>query len=288
MQRFYWFPRADTGCLACLATSIACLAGLPLSVAQETQQATNRPAALAEMSLADLAGGRLRLVDLTWAINSKSAYWPGDEYKPFELHTIATLEKDGVLSNAFSMPEHLGTHLDAPNHFERNRPSVDEIPPANLVAPGVVIDVSAAVAGNPDYTVSVDDVRRHEKEHGRIPEGAAVLAYTGWSQFWSNPVRYTARDVMGKLHFPGFSAEAVKFLIDERQVRGVGIDTLSVDPGLSRDFPVHHLLGKADRWGLENMAHLKDLPPQGFYVIVAPIKIQTGSGGPARVFAVVK
>jgi kynurenine formamidase len=288
MQRFYWFPRADTGCLACLATSIACLANAPSTVAQEATQLAHRPASMAEMSLVDLASGKLRMVDLTWPINSKSAYWPGDEYKPFELHTIATLEKDGVLSKAFSMPEHLGTHLDAPNHFERNRPSVDEIPPANLVAPGVVIDVSAAVAGNHDYTVSVDDVRRYEKAHGRIPEGAAVLAYTGWSQFWSNPVRYTARDVMGKLHFPGYSAEAVKFLIDERRVRGIGIDTLSVDPGLSRDFPVHHLLGKANRWGLENLAHLKDLPPQGFYVIVAPIKIQTGSGGPARVFAVVK
>lgn len=285
MQRSCWIPWFATPWLAWLAVAIGWNACLPWSAAQEAKQAA---AALPEMSLADLAGGKLRLVDLTWPINAKSAYWPGDEYKPFELHTIATLEKDGVLSKAFSMPEHLGTHLDAPNHFERNRPSVDEIPPANLVAPGVVIDVSAAVAGNPDYLVSADDVRAFEKTHGRIPDGAAVLAYTGWSQFWSNPVRYTAQDVMGKLHFPGYSAEAVKFLIDERQVRGIGIDTLSVDPGLSRDFPVHHLLGKANRWGLENLAHLKDLPPQGFYLIVAPIKIQTGSGGPTRVFAVVK
>jgi kynurenine formamidase len=286
MQRFCWFGRVAAGCLVGLAAAGGWLVEPALG---QTQRAAGAGAvALPEMTLADLASGKLRMVDLSWPINAKSAFWPGDEYKPFELHTIATLEKDGVLSKAFSMPEHLGTHLDAPNHFERDRPSVDQIPPANLVAPGVVIDVSAAVAGNPDYQVSVEDVRAFEKTHGRIPDGAAVLAYTGWSQFWSNPARYTSRDVMGKLHFPGYSAEAVKFLIDERKVRGVGIDTLSVDPGLSRDFPVHHLLGKATRWGLENLAGLKDLPPQGFYVVVAPIKIQTGSGGPTRVFAVVK
>jgi kynurenine formamidase len=92
---------------------------------------------------------------------------------------------------------------------------------------------------------------------------------------------------MSRLHFPGFSAEAVKFLIDERGIRGVGIDTLSVDPGLSRDFPVHHLLGRAERYGLENLAQLDKLPPRGFWLFVAPVKIETGSGGPARVFALV-
>ena len=113
-----------------------------------------------------------------------------------------------------------------------------------------------------------------------------VLADTGWSKFWSNPTRYQNRDVRGQLHFPGFSAEAVEFLIDKRQVRGIGLDTMSVDYGLARDFPVHHLLGKAACYGLENLAGLDKLPPRGFFLFVAPMKIETGTGGPARVFAV--
>jgi kynurenine formamidase len=236
--------------------------------------------------LADLAAGKLAIVDLSWPINAKSAYWPGENYKPFELSTIATLEKDGVLSKAFSMPEHLGTHIDAPNHFERGRPSVDRIAPGQLFGPGVVIDVTAAASGDSDYRVSVDDIRRFEQTHGRIPDRAIVLAYTGWSRFWDTPARYVNKDVMGRLHFPGFSAEAAKFLVEQRNIRGLGLDTMSVDYGLSRDFAVHHILGKAGRYGLENLARLKDLPPRGFFLMVAPIKIETGSGGPTRVFAV--
>jgi kynurenine formamidase len=291
MRRSYCFLLLALGLGTNLALELGSLGGLASLQAQELERqreagASPRATELEPLTLADLVRGRLQMVDLTWPINSQSAFWPGDDYKPFELHTIATLDKDGVLSKAFSMPEHLGTHLDAPNHFEPERPSVDRIPLQRLVAPAVKIDVSPAVSNDPDYLISVEDVHRFEKFLGRIPDGAAVLAYTGWSKYWSNPTRYTNQDVMGRLHFPGFSPEAVEFLIDQRHIRGIGIDTLSVDYGLARDFPVHHLLGKADCWGLENLAHLKNLPPQGFYVVVAPIKIETGSGGPARVFAI--
>ncbi len=237
-------------------------------------------------TLDDLVAGKLRIVDLGWPLNPGNAYWPGDNYRPFELHTIATLEKEGVLSKAFASPEHLGTHLDAPNHFERDQASVDRIGPERLFAPGVVIDVSAAVSAMADYRVSLDDIQRHEAAHGKIPNGAVVLAYTGWSRFWGQPVRYQNKDVMNQLHFPGYSAEAAQFLVEQRQVRGLGLDTMSVDYGLSRDFAVHHVLGRAGRYGLENLAHLEQLPPRGFYLFVAPMKIETGSGAPARVFAV--
>ncbi|HEV3138467.1 MAG TPA: cyclase family protein [Pirellulales bacterium] len=277
-------------CLAGLALAGGMLVNvsLELRTAAITQAlADDRLAAVAAPGFEDLAAGKLRIVDLAWPLNRQSAYWPGDNYKPFELHTIATLEKDGVLSKAFASPEHLGTHLDAPNHFERNQPSVDQILPEQLFGPGVVIDVSNAVGNDPNYRVSLDDVRRFEQAHGEIPTGAVVLVSTGWSQFWNNPTRYQNQDVMGRMHFPGFSIEAVKYLIDQRKVRGVGLDTMSVDYGLSRDFAVHHALGKAGRWGLENLAGLDKLPPRGFYLFVAPMKIETGSGGPARVFAVI-
>ncbi|MGD9720696.1 MAG: cyclase family protein [Pirellulales bacterium] len=262
------------------------LAAPPQAAAQPKAPAAGAAGLLPALSLADLVAGKLKIVDLTWPINAKSAFWPGDNYKPFALETIATLDKDGVLSKAFSMPEHLGTHLDAPNHFAADGIAVDQIPPEKLFAPGAVIDVAPAVSTDPDYLVSVDDVRRFERIHGRIPDGAVVLAYTGWSQYWGNHDRYQGRDAMGRLHFPGFSPEAVKLLVEERDVRGVGLDTMSTDRGLSRDFAVHHVLGKAGRYGLENLARLKTLPPKGFYLVVAPIKIETGSGGPTRVFAI--
>jgi kynurenine formamidase len=279
-----------------LAGGMALTVWLDAPVAEEPSKATSPPAHRAAeppaatptsgATLADLAAGKLSIVDLSWPLNDKSAYWPGENYQPFKLETIATLEKDGVLSKAFSTPEHLGTHLDAPNHFEAGKPSVDQIPPERLFSPGVVIDVAPAVSADPDYLLSVADVEQFERDHGRIPDHAVVLAHTGWSKFWDNPTRYQNRDVRDKLHFPGFSPEAVAFLIENRQVRGVGIDTLSVDHGLSRDFPVHHLLGKADAYGLENLAALDKLPATGFYLFVAPIKIETGSGGPTRAFAV--
>ena len=239
-------------------------------------------------TLDQLCSGELKTVDLTWPLSDKGAFWPGNDYKPFELHTIATLEKNGVLSKAFSMPEHQGTHIDAPNHFEAGRPSVDRIAIGNLFAPGVLIDVSRQAAADADYALSVADVEAWEKAHGPIPKHAVVLMKTGWGRHFHSLERYRNQDLMGRMHFPGFSADAVKFLIDRRDIRGIGLDTLSIDPGQSRDFPVHHLLGARERYGLENLAHLDELPPAGFYLIVAPIKIETGTGGPTRVFAIVR
>lgn len=239
-------------------------------------------------SLDDLAAGRLDVIDLTWPINNKSAYWPGANYKPFELHTIATLQRDGVLSKAFSMPEHLGTHIDAPNHFERRAASVDQIAAADFFAPGVLIDVSTQASLQPDYRLTAADILAWEKANGRIPDRAVVLLRTGWGRFWSNMPRYQGRDPMGRLHFPAYSPEAAELLVNQRNARGIGVDTLSVDYGLSRDFAVHHILGKANRYGLENLASLEKLPPRGFYLFVAPIKIETGTGGPTRVLAILE
>ncbi|HEX3726890.1 MAG TPA: cyclase family protein [Pirellulales bacterium] len=281
--------------MCCLALTAGMMVNLVLEIRERSQvkaadnadPAANQAAPASKpLTFLDAASGRARFVDLAWPLNATSAYWPGENYKPFELHTLATLEREGVLSKAFSSPEHLGTHLDAPNHFERDQISVDKITPEHLFSEGILIDVSAAAASDADYRVSVDDIARHETQHGRIPQSSVVLAYTGWSRFWHDRLRYQNQDLMGHLHFPGFSAEAARLLIDERQVRGLGLDTLSVDYGLSRDFVVHHLLGKAGCYGLENLAGLEKLPPRGFFLVVAPMKIETGSGAPTRVFAV--
>ena len=257
----------------------------PEAAAFQAPKKQETPAAAA-ITLEDLVSGRARTVDLTYSLNAENAFWPGENYQPFELKTIATLEKEGVLSKAFCLPEHLGTHLDAPNHFENNQPSVEKLTAAELFGPGVVIDIAALAEQNADYTLTLQDVERWEKEHGRIPEGAIVLLDTGWGRFWNNIARFQNRDARGQLHFPSYSADAARFLIETRKARGLGIDNLSIDPGNSKDFPVHHIVNKAGKFGLENVANLGQLPPRGFYLIVAPIKIETGTGGPCRIWAI--
>lgn len=239
-----------------------------------------------KVTLDDVIAGRARTIDLTYPLNSANAFWPGENYKPFQLKTIATIENDGVLSKAICLPEHLGTHLDAPNHFEKNQPSVEKLTATQLFGPGVVIDIAPQAEQNADYTLSLDDVKRWEQEHGPIPDRAIVLLHTGWGRFWGNVSRFQNRDARGQLHFPSFSAEAARYLIEKRKARGLGIDNLSIDPGNSKDFPVHHIVNKAGRFGLENVAHLDQLPPRGFSLIVAPMKIENGTGGPTRIWAI--
>lgn len=235
-----------------------------------------------------LSTGKTRVIDLTYPLNSKNAFWPGESYNSFKHEVLASLEKDRVYSGRYSTPEHLGTHIDAPAHFEPNQPTVDKIPLEDLVGLAVVIDVSLKAGANPDYRPKVEDITEWEKKHGTIPQGAIVLLYTGWGRRWEDYKRYKNADENGALHFPGFSRESALFLADTRQVKALGIDTLSVDYGLSGDFPVHHVFNSRGRWLLENLANLDKLPPTGATLIVAPIKIEGGSGGQARVWALVR
>lgn len=257
---------------------------ISISAAGDDKSDAAKPAE--SLTLEQLVSGKLKIVDLGWALNEQGPHWPAENYDPFKLKTIATIEKNGVLSKSFCCPEHLGTHLDAPNHFEKSRPAVDEIDPQNLFARGIVVDISTQAAADPDYRLTKADLAEWEQRFGRIPEGAAVLLKTGWERFWDNPARYRNQDATGKMHFPGYSEEAARWLVDERHVKAIGIDTLSIDYGPSKDFIVHHVVNGAGRYALENVAQLEQLPARGFYVVAAPIKIETGSGGPARIFAI--
>lgn len=229
--------------------------------------------------------GDMKLVDLTYPLNPDNPYWPGPAYFPFRLENIANLDRDGAFSNTYCTPEHLGTHLDAPNHFVKGQIPLDQIPLSQFFGPAVVLDLSEKVKADPDYQVGVADLKAWEQVHGLIPDGAIILAYTGWSRRWQDYGRYKNADSQGKLHFPGYSVEAAQFLVKERKIHGLGIDTLSVDYGPSQDFRVHQVVHGAGKYHLENVANLDKLPPKGAYLIVAPIKIQGGSGGQARIFA---
>ncbi len=260
----------------------------PLSPAAVAEQSQSNTTLAEPLTLDQLVSGDLKIIDLGWSLNESNPHWPGSDYEPFRLKTIATIEKNGVLSKAFFCPEHLGTHLDAPNHFEKNQPAVDQIESDHLFAHGIVIDVATQAAGDADYRLTEADIAEWEKEFGRIPDGAVVLLRTGWGRHWNNFSRYKNQDATGKMHFPGYSAEAAKVLVEGRHAKGLGIDTLSVDYGLSNDFAAHHIVNAAGRYGLENVARLEQLPCRGFYLVVAPIKLETGSGGPTRLFAVLK
>lgn len=240
------------------------------------------------VTLDEMARGQVKMIDLAHPLNKQTPYWPGENYRPFELQTIATIEKNGVLSKAFSMPEHLGTHIDAPNHFAKGQISVAEIKPENLVGPGVMIDVAGPVSLDADFQLTTEHIEEWEGKHGRIPDGAIVLLNTGWHRRYGDTIRYQNKDGRGQMHFPGFSPEAATFLVKQRNIRGLGLDTMSIDPGTSREFQVHKIVNGAGRYGLENVANLDKLPPNDFYLIVAPIKTETGTGGPTRITAIVK
>jgi len=234
--------------------------------------------------LEGIPSGKTRVVDLSYAISDKLVAWPGDT-KVFEAKVNASVEKNGYFTRSFWMLEHYGTHLDAPIHFPPGKTPVDQIPAQRLFGPAVVIDVRAETARDADYQLPASRVEDWEKRHGRIPEGAIVLLRTGWATRWPDAERYRNQDSQGRMHFPGFSSEAAELLI-ERRVSGLGCDTLSVDYGASQKFPVHRLALGAGLYHLENLADLSALPEAGAFLIVAPIKLEGGSGGPARVFAV--
>jgi len=237
--------------------------------------------------LEQLFNGELQIIDLTHTLNNSSPYWPNDAGSPFKYDTIFAHKSGAPGMGAYSTPEHQGTHLDAPIHGGDNLKSVEQLSSADLFGPAIVIDISKQSEANPDYTLSKTDILDWEAEYGILPKGVIVLLYTGWSKKWDDYEAYKNEDAAGKMHFPGFSDEAAQFMIDKRDIRGIGIDNMSVDAAQAKGFPVHSIVNGSGKYQLENVANLHLLPPRGTFLIVAPIKIQGGSGGQVRLYAIV-
>jgi kynurenine formamidase len=199
--------------------------------------------------------------------------------------TLTTVEADGFYKQEWTFDEHSGTHMDAPGHFIADGRRVTELRPRELFAAAAVIDISARVASDPDAEVELDDLRSYERRYGRIPRGAVVFMYSGWERRLPNTAAYKNADASGTYHFPGFGLEAVEWLLDRRRIAGIGVDTLSLDPGVSTTFDVHTRLLGDDRYGLENVANLKRIPPRGAHLVVGVIPWEEGSGGPCRLLA---
>lgn len=237
-----------------------------------------------EPRLSGVASGKTKVIDLTYPLSDKNVKWPGDT-RTFEAKTNATVAKDGYFTRSIWMLEHFGTHLDAPAHFPPGKATVDKIAAEKLIGPAVVIDVTRESAKDRDYLLPAARVEEWEKKHGRIPAGAIVLLRTGWAKHWRSAEKYRGTDKQNVSHWPGFSVEAAKLLV-QRKVSGLGIDTLSVDYGMSKDFAVHKVSHGAGMYHLENLADMSALPEAGAFLVVAPIKLEGGSGGPCRVFAI--
>jgi kynurenine formamidase len=264
-------PLAGLTCVVCVA--------LPQTPLQTPQKNIEKPL------IEGIATGKTRVIDLSYAINDKLVAWPGDA-KAFEAKENASVEKNGYFTRSFWMLEHYGTHMDAPAHFPPGTTTVDKIPAEKFFGPAVVLDVRSEAERNPDYQLTVRRIEAWEQKFGAIPAGAIVVLRTGWASRWPDVARYRNQDANGTMHFPGFSVEAAKFLL-QRKISGLGCDTLSIDPGNSPDFPVHHTVLGTGVYQLENLADLKDLPESGAFLIAAPIKLEGGSGGPVRVFGLV-
>lgn len=232
------------------------------------------------------------LVDLSHSYGENTLYWPTSP-TAFEKEQLAYgISEGGWFYSAYSVctPEHGGTHIDAPMHFAAGGISTEKIPLESLLAQAVVINVSNKAAADRNYRLTAEDVAAFEKEHGEISAGTIVLMRTDWSDHWPDAMAYLGDDTPGdasQLQFPGFGAEAAKFLSEERKVAMLGVDTASVDYGKSQDFIVHRIGAAQGVANLENLTNLDQLPATGATIIALPMKIEGGSGGPARVIALV-
>ena len=230
-------------------------------------------------------------IDLSYSYDKMTPFWPTAE--GFKLDTVFEGMTEGnyyYSAFSFQMAEHGGTHIDAPVHFAEGKNTVDQITLDQLTGPGVLIDVREKVADYIDYQISVEDFENWEWKNGNIPEGSILLLRTGWGKFWPDKSRYLGTDRTGPsavalLHFPGLSSSAAQWLVENRNIKAVGIDTPSIDYGRSGDFMAHRILMEQNIPAFENLAQLEKLPLKDFYIFAFPMKIKGGSGGPLRIAA---
>lgn len=239
------------------------------------------------------ASSNMKIIDMTYPFDENSIYWPSGE--PFALKKVFWgVGRNGMWCafNDYAASEHIGTHVDAPIHFAKDGKTIDKVPLEEWIGPAVKIDVTEKCAQNRDYILTVNDIENWEKKYGRVPVGAWVIMYTGIdTKFYPDRKKIFGTDGNGKeafdkLSFPGFSPEAAEFLIKNRNITGVGLDTPSTDFGKSKNFMVHRIICGAGKLGLENIANLDKLPAKGATLYVVPMFIKDGTGAPARVFAI--
>lgn len=231
-----------------------------------------------------LPTGFTTVLDLTYTAAPDFPLFPGTP--PFSIEIANDYASDGYFSNNLTHNEHTATHMDAPAHFFEGAATADLIPVDQLIAPLIVIDISDRAVSDPDAAVTVDDITAWESANGQIPYGAFVAMYSGWGSHLDVPDGYVNLDDAGVQHYPGFSPEASQFLVAERAIVGIGVDTLSLDPGNSADFGSHVAILGAGKYGIENLANLEAAPAIGAFIIAGGPKTLGASGGWTRAIAI--
>lgn len=235
----------------------------------------------------------VKWIDLSHDFSSDTIYWPTDDgFKLEEIFHGMTEKGYFYSSYRFCASEHGGTHIDAPVHFAEGKNTVDQIPLSRLIGDGIMIDVSKKALSDRDYQVSVDDLVMWEKKYGKIPDGSIVLLKTGYARYWPDREKYmgtaeTGHEAVEKLHFPGLHPDAARWLVDNRNINSIGIDTPSIDFGQSTLYESHRILFSDNIPAFENVASMDELPAKGFRIYALPMKIKGGSGAPLRIVALI-
>lgn len=227
-------------------------------------------------------------------IDLTHAFGPGiPHYHAFpeeEREVLFTFEEHGFLAHRYSHIGQWGTHMDPPSHFDPDGRTQDEVGVEEMVLPLCVLDVRERAAADPDLAVGREVIEAWEAEHGRIPERAFVAFCSGWGERWPDGEAMAYRDAEGVAHYPGWSVEGLRMLVEERRITAIGHDVTDTDPGevVSRgETPAEAYILRADRWQLELMASLERVPPAGALVVATWPRPAGGSGFPARAFAIV-
>ncbi len=231
-----------------------------------------------------LAAHGIVIVDLTYNLDETDPYWPeGHTETPFKAKVVGRYERNGLFARELEIPEHFGTHIDAPVHFNPHGWKLAEIPRERLLAPAIVIDVTQEAKNDAEYRVTREDIRRWEKAHGAVPPAGIVFFRTGWGKRWPSQKEFMKQDSQGHLHFPCLTVEAGRYLMQEMKPVGIGIDSPGIDRGDDHTYPLHHLTLDANAYLLENVGNLEALPDTGTVIIVSPMKLTGGSGSPVRI-----
>jgi kynurenine formamidase len=245
-----------------------------------------------------LASGTVRVVDLTQPLSEKTPILqlpePFVNTPGFKLHELSRYDDRGPAWywNSFEGGEHMGTHFDAPIHWVtgRDKDDVAQVPVERLIGPAVVIDKAAEAGADPDFLLTVDDIRAFEADHGPLPAGGWLLYRTGWDARAHDQSDFLNANETGP-HTPGIHADCARWLAEEAPVIGVGVETVGTDAGAAHSFepafPCHHFLLGSNRYGVTQLANLAQLPPAGAIFMVAPLRIEGGSGSPCRALALV-
>jgi len=270
--------------LAAGAVSAAALLAAACGASGSTASGASSPAAAASSAAKSI--GYSRVVDLSHVISPQIPLWPGDPKVVFKV--VATMKKDGYYLRSFTIGEHSATHMNAPNSFmSGNTEAITSYSAVKRVVPTVVIDARAQCAADADYQLTKQDVLDWEAKNGKIAPGSFVVMFTGWQDKWNDPAAFIGQDAKGDLHFPGFAGATSKWLVTDRQIAGVGIDTHGVDPGSDTSYATNTEMANTHKIAIECMANLDQLPAKGATLVLAPLQLQDGSGSPMDIVAFV-